>query len=76
MRDSLGCTLEQYVLRTIPMSKTPNNRILIVDDDQSIRTTVAMLLRAKGYEISTAEDGFDAAEFAVVFQEFFAVGAV
>jgi CheY-like chemotaxis protein len=42
------------------MSKTPKNRILIVDDDQSIRATVALLLKDKGYEISTAADGFDA----------------
>src|SRR5436853_7777534 len=42
------------------MSNTHKNRILIVDDDQSIRATVAMLLAGKGYEISTAENGFDA----------------
>src|SRR4051812_24228897 len=38
----------------------PKNRILIVDDDQSIRVTVAMVLASKGYEVSTAENGFDA----------------
>src|SRR5712671_6943728 len=42
------------------MSTTPKNRILIVDDDRSIRSTVAMLLAGKGYEISCAENGFDA----------------
>src|SRR5947209_15659607 len=42
------------------MSNTHKNRILIVDDDQSIRATVAMLLAGKGYEISTVENGFDA----------------
>jgi CheY-like chemotaxis protein len=42
------------------MSTTPKNRILIVDDDRSIRATVAMLLAGKGYAISCAEDGFDA----------------
>ena len=42
------------------MPNTPANPILIVDDDQNNRATVAMLLAAKGYEISTAEDGFDA----------------
>lgn len=35
-------------------------KILIVDDDEGIRVTAAMLLVAEGYEISTAEDGFDA----------------
>ena len=42
------------------MSNDPKTRILIVDDDPSIRTTVAMLLADEGYEVSTAEDGFDA----------------
>jgi CheY-like chemotaxis protein len=42
------------------MSDSPRNQILIVDDDLSIRTTVAMLLADEGYEVSTAEDGFDA----------------
>src|SRR2546421_458013 len=32
MGDFFGCTLEQCVLRESPMSKTPKNRILIVDD--------------------------------------------
>jgi DNA-binding response OmpR family regulator len=42
------------------MSNTPKHRVLIVDDDQSIRASVAMLLGEEGYEVSTAEDGFDA----------------
>jgi CheY-like chemotaxis protein len=42
------------------MSNTPKNQILIVDDDRSIRVTVALLLKDEGYETVTAEDGFDA----------------
>jgi len=42
------------------MSESPTNQILIVDDDPSVRATVAMLLADEGYEVSTAEDGFDA----------------
>jgi DNA-binding response OmpR family regulator len=42
------------------MSNTPKHRILIVDDDQSIRASVAMLLAEERYKVSTAEDGFDA----------------
>lgn len=34
--------------------------ILVVDDESSIRQTQAMLLTAAGYEVSTAEHGFDA----------------
>jgi CheY-like chemotaxis protein len=39
---------------------TPKGRILIVDDDPSIRSTVSMLLAARGYDVVAAEDGFDA----------------
>lgn len=35
-------------------------RILIVDDEESIRDSRALLLRASGYEVRTAEHGFDA----------------
>lgn len=42
------------------MVSSRKNPILIVDDDPSIRATVAMLLARAGYNISTAADGFDA----------------
>src|SRR5579859_3191391 len=42
------------------MLDSPKNRILIVDDDPSIRTMVATTLSGEGYEVATAEDGFDA----------------
>jgi CheY-like chemotaxis protein len=35
-------------------------RVLIVDDEKVIRDTRALLLRASGYEVSLAKDGFDA----------------
>ena len=34
--------------------------ILVVDDDPDVRETIASLLMAVGYEVSTAEDGFGA----------------
>jgi len=34
-------------------------RILVVEDDQALRETGAMLLRTKGYEVLCAEDGFE-----------------
>ena len=37
-----------------------NYRILVVDDDESIRTTSSAILSSKGYEIKTAADGFAA----------------
>jgi CheY-like chemotaxis protein len=61
MRDSLLCNCfiggDQEFL---PMVSSRKNPILIVDDDPSIRATVAMLLARAGYNISTAADGFDA----------------
>jgi CheY-like chemotaxis protein len=42
------------------MSDTQKRRILVVDDDASVRKSMAMLLNSSGYEVSPAEDGFDA----------------
>jgi CheY-like chemotaxis protein len=42
------------------MSDTQRRRVLFVDDDASIRKSTSMLLNAAGYEVATAEDGFDA----------------
>src|SRR5437868_5997122 len=60
VRDSLCGNCCAIAVEEALMSTTPKNRILIVDDDRSIRSTVAMLLAGKGYEISCAENGFDA----------------
>jgi len=35
-------------------------KILIVDDDLAVRESMSMILRSGGFEVSTAEDGFDA----------------
>ena len=38
----------------------PSKRqILVVDDEPSIRESMARLLKAAGYEVTTAQDGFD-----------------
>jgi CheY-like chemotaxis protein len=42
------------------MSNTQIRRILVVDDDAGVRNSMTMLLTASGYEVSAAEDGFDA----------------
>lgn len=41
-----------------------NLRVLLIDDDTSITTTVAAYLEAKGYEVMVANDGADALELA------------
>lgn len=42
------------------MSNTVKNRILVVDDEDSIREGMVMLLTAEGYAVRTATNGFDA----------------
>jgi CheY-like chemotaxis protein len=42
------------------MSNPSKYEILVVDDDASVRDSVAMLLQSSGYEVSTAANGFDA----------------
>lgn len=42
------------------MSSTIKNRILVVDDEESIRESMEMLLTAEDYEVRTATNGFDA----------------
>ena len=38
----------------------PQGRILVIDDDDAIRTCVAALLRDEGYEVLTAANGVEA----------------
>jgi CheY-like chemotaxis protein len=42
------------------MPNPPKCQILVVDDDQSVRESVAKSLRAAGYDVVAAEDGFHA----------------
>jgi CheY-like chemotaxis protein len=39
---------------------SPKRHILVVDDEAIVRESLAMLFRSKGYQVSTADDGFDA----------------
>lgn len=43
------------------MSKAPK-KILVVDDDDAIRTMVERVLRREKYEVESARDGFEAIE--------------
>jgi CheY-like chemotaxis protein len=42
------------------VSNLTKHEILVVDDDEAIRDSIGMVLRAAGYDVSFAEDGFDA----------------
>ena len=42
------------------MSGALKSRILVVDDEECIREVFGQLLQRGGYEVATAEDGFDA----------------
>src|SRR6476620_10720729 len=50
------------VLLTPPYSMVPKHqtRILVVEDDATVRLTISNLLRDQGYDVSIAIDGFDA----------------
>ena len=41
------------------MSTPVKHRILVVDDDESVREVFALMLRREGYDVATAENGFD-----------------
>jgi CheY-like chemotaxis protein len=36
------------------------HKVLVVDDDAAVRNSIAMILKASGYDVSVAIDGFDA----------------
>lgn len=52
------------LVQTLPTGRVePNGRtILLVDDDQAIAATLALLLRGRGYEVEVLHDGMDAVE--------------
>jgi CheY-like chemotaxis protein len=46
--------------KVFPMSNLPHHKILVIDDDGSVRDTLGMVLRSSGYDVNTAINGFDA----------------
>jgi CheY-like chemotaxis protein len=42
------------------MASLARNEILLVDDDEGVRDSIGWMLRAAGYDVSLAENGFDA----------------
>jgi CheY-like chemotaxis protein len=45
--------------RKVSMPKPSKAQVLVVDDDGSVRDSLALLLTAAGYDVSTARHGFD-----------------
>jgi two-component system response regulator HydG len=45
-----------------PPSRQKSIRVLVVDDQRNMRTTLSMLLRSAGHEVDEAEDGHQAIE--------------
>jgi len=48
------------VRASIQLKTNSKIRILLVEDDEAVRQTISHLLAAEGYEVSVANDGFDA----------------
>ncbi|MDZ7262164.1 MAG: sigma-54 dependent transcriptional regulator, partial [candidate division KSB1 bacterium] len=48
--------------------KLQKGRILIVDDEEKIRTILAAILHDEGYEVETAKDGLEAIEKSTAFK--------
>ena len=48
--------------RIIEPRKKPRDKILVVDDDETLSEFVSRLLTSEGYEVDTAIDGSDALE--------------
>jgi putative two-component system response regulator len=47
---------------SMTMSATPGVRLLVVDDEESVRSAVSQLLRRSGYEVAMADSGAAALE--------------
>jgi CheY-like chemotaxis protein len=47
-------------MEEMTMSNAAKRQILVVDDNQAIRETFALLLMSAGYDVVVAEDGFAA----------------
>jgi signal transduction histidine kinase/CheY-like chemotaxis protein len=49
--------LEERVSKPKPVQEVPSARILVIDDEDSVRKILSQMLRAKGYEVVVASDG-------------------
>jgi len=58
MTEHTGSTAAHRISQLLRGTQEPLvRRVLVVDDEESIRTALARFLRARGYEVTTAESG-------------------
>ena len=50
------------------MTRTAASKILVVDDEERIRTILAAILRGEGYLVETAADGIEALDRGTAFR--------
>lgn len=63
MTESTSSTTADRISQLLRESNEPLvRRVLLVDDEESIRTALAKFFRARGYDVVTAEDGNQALE--------------
>ncbi|GAB4433285.1 MAG: hypothetical protein OHK0015_21900 [Chloroflexi bacterium OHK40] len=60
---------ELHVQPGIPVSAEESALILIAEDDPSVRSLLARVLRARGYTVVEAANGAEALEIAATFEE-------
>jgi CheY-like chemotaxis protein len=52
--------LPHFIEEMTAMNKPSKHKILVVDDELGVRESTALVLEAAGYDVKTAESGFDA----------------
>ena len=61
MRDSSDVAAASHrTQRGVSMATSSKREVLVVDDDPSIRESLALLLVTAGYDVASAQDGFAA----------------
>ena len=54
--------IEEKVLKPKPVQAVRSARILVIDDDESVRNILSQMLRAKGYQVEVASGGEEGIE--------------
>lgn len=66
--DLPACTMAPEASQQRPAAARKTARVLVMDDDEIMRTTATSVLRAMGYQVQVARDGTDAIEMFRVAQ--------